>query len=225
MNYANITTVPKKGSKLLLVNERVIFRVFVFRTILMRLIYNENYRIIDQKMSDCQTGGRKGRGCRNNILILNGIIHDVLSSKKKHPVLLQIYDYRQMFDAIGLKEALSDMYDAGVKDDNLTILYEANKEIRMAIKTQNGLTDRQSIENVVLQGDIFSSVLASVQVDNICKQVEASNTGYMYKDKLATSILALVDDMVGITDVGYKAQQMNTIINLKSAEKRLQFGV
>ena len=182
----------------------------------MRLIYNENYRIIDQKMSDCQTGGRKGRGCRNNILILNG---------RKHPGLLQIYDHRQMFDAIGLKEALSDMYDAGVKDDNLTILYEANKEIRMAIKTQIGLTDRQSIKNVVLQGDIFSSILASVQVDNICKQVEASNTGYMYKDKLATSILALVEDMVGTTDVGYKAQQMNTIINLKSAEKRLQFGV
>ena len=225
MNYANITTVPKKGSKLMLENERGIFRVSVFRTILMRLIYNENYKIIDQNMSDCQTGGRKGRGCRNNILIVNGIIHDVLSSKKKHPVLLQIYDYRQMFDAIGLKEALCDIYDAGVQDDNLTILYEANKDVRMAIKTANGLTERQSIENVVLQGDTFSSILASVQVDNICKEVEASNTGYLYKDKLATSILALVDDMVGITELGYKAQQMNAIINTKSAEKRLQFGV
>ena len=69
------------------------------------------------------------------------------------------------------------------------------------------------------------ALLASVQVDNICKQVQASNTGYMYKDKLATSILALVDDMVGITEAGYKAQQMNAIINTRSAEKRLQFGV
>ena len=41
MNNANITTVPKKGSRLLLENERGIFRVPVLRSILMRLIYNE----------------------------------------------------------------------------------------------------------------------------------------------------------------------------------------
>ena len=82
-------------------------------------------------------------------------------------LVLQIYDYRQMFDAIGLRKALSDIYDTGVTDDNLSLLYEANKDIEMAVKTNNGLTERQSIENVVLQGDTFGSILASVQVDNI----------------------------------------------------------
>ena len=38
MNYDNITTVPKKGSRLLLENERGIFRVAVLRYILMRLL-------------------------------------------------------------------------------------------------------------------------------------------------------------------------------------------
>ena len=38
-------------------------------------------------------------------------------------------------------------------------------------------------------------------------------------------MLALVDDLIGITNAGFKAQQMNAIINVKSAEKRLQFGV
>ena len=37
-------------------------------------------------------------------------------------------------------------------------------------------------------------------------------------------MLGLVDDLIGITDAGYQAQQMNEIINLKTAEKRLQFG-
>ena len=41
MNYANVTTVPKKGSCLLLENERGIFRVPVLRYILMRLGYPE----------------------------------------------------------------------------------------------------------------------------------------------------------------------------------------
>ena len=49
-----------------------------------------------------------------------------------------------MFDAIGLRKALSDIYDTGVTDDNLSLLYEANKDIEMAVKTNNGLTERQS---------------------------------------------------------------------------------
>ena len=54
--------------------------------ILMRLIYNEKYPTIDSNMSDCQMGARKRKGCRNNLFIVNGIIHDVLPSKKKNPV-------------------------------------------------------------------------------------------------------------------------------------------
>ena len=175
-------------------------------------------------MSDCQIGGRKRKGCRNNIFIVNGIIHDVLSSKKKKPVLLQIYDYRQMFDAINLEQALSDLFDAGVDDDNLALLYRANKEIDMAVNTPSGLTERQVIENVVLQGDTFGSIMASVQVDSIGKEIEQSGIGYQYKDILPVSLLGLVDDIIGITEAGYKSQQMNAILNIKTAEKRLQFG-
>ena len=70
MKRANITTVPKKGSRLNLENERGIFRDSVLRNILMRLIYNQSYSEIDKNMSDCQMGGRKSKGCRNNIFIL-----------------------------------------------------------------------------------------------------------------------------------------------------------
>ena len=58
-----------------------------------------------------------------------------------------------MFDAIELEEALSDIFDAGVKDDNLSLIYDANKEINIAVNTTNGLTERQILKNVVLQGD------------------------------------------------------------------------
>ena len=125
------------------------------------------YPAIDALMSDCQMGARKKKGCKNNIFIINGIIHDVLKSKKNNPVLLQIYDYQQMFDSIDLEEALSDIYDTGVDDDTLALLYQANKEIHMAVKTPGGLTNRQVLRNIVLQGDTWGSILASVQVDKI----------------------------------------------------------
>ena len=225
MNFVNVTTVPKKGSPLLLESERGIFRVHVLRYILMRMIYNDKYPVIDKNMSDCQMGGRKRKGCRNNIFIVNGIIHDVMSSKKKEAVTLQIYDYKQMFDAINLEQAASDIFDVGVSDDNLTMIYNANKDVKMAVNTPNGLSERQTLKNVVLQGDTFGSILASVQVDSIGKELEETNYGYMYKDELPVGMMALVDDLIGVTKAGYKAQQMNTALNVKTAEKRLQFGV
>ena len=99
--------------------------------------------------------------------MINGIIHDVLSRKKNKPVVLQTYDYRQMFDAIGLEEAISDAFDVGMKDDTLTLVYKANKEIQMAVNTPDKLTDRQQLTNVVLQGDTWGSLLASIQVDKM----------------------------------------------------------
>ena len=67
------------------------------------------------------------------------------------PILLQFYDYSQIFVSIDLKEAISDIYDTGVDEYNLALLYRGNEEIHMAVKTANGLSER----NCVLQGDTF----------------------------------------------------------------------
>ena len=152
MNICNITTVPKKGPKTELKNQRGIFRVPVIRYILMRLVYNMKYWDIDNNMSDCQMGAARGKNSKNNILIVNGIIHDVMKSRNTKPVTLQIYDYAQMFDSMDLGQALSDIFDTGLDDDNLVLLNEANKNIQMAVKTSNGLTERQTLKDLVLQG-------------------------------------------------------------------------
>ena len=89
MNCANITTVPKKGSQIELRNERGIFRVSVIRSILMNLIYESKYPDIDNNMSECQMGGRRKKSCKNNIFLLNGIIHEAMKSKQMKPVVLQ----------------------------------------------------------------------------------------------------------------------------------------
>ena len=201
MNKVNVTTVPKKGSRLLLTNERGIFRVSIIRCILMRLIYKTKYSKIDQNISDCQMGARKRKGCKNNIFIINGIIHEVMKSIKMKPVVLQQYDYSQMFDSIDLEEALNDVYDAGVDDDNLPLLHQANSEVYMAVKTPAGLTDRQELYDTVLQGDTWGSLLASVQVDTIGQECMQAGHFYKYKDKLPVGFLGLVDDIVGITEV------------------------
>ena len=113
----------------------------------------------------------------------------------------------------------------GVKDSDLHLIYNANKEIYMSVKTSGGLTDRDKITNSVLQGDTWSPILASVQVDSIGKAVEEANIGYFYQNQLPISMLGLVDDVVGVTEAGFKAQQLNAILNVKTSEKGLQYGI
>ena len=224
MKYANVTTVPKSGSLLEPANERGIFRVEIIRSILMRLIYNSKYYEIDENMSDCQMGARKRKGCRNNIWILNGIIYENMKNRNKKPACLQFYDYKQMFDSVNLEGAINDLYDYGVEDDQLQLIYKANKEVYMSVKTSGGLTDRQIITNCVLQGDTLGPILASVQVDKIGKAAEEADIGYYYKDKLPITMLGLIDDVVGVSEAGYKAQQLNVILNVKTSEIGLQYG-
>ena len=82
----------------------------------------------------------------------------------------------------------------------------------MAVKTKNGLTERQSLSDLVLQGDTWGSMLASVQVDTIGKECQERGYGYRYKDSLMVNMLGMVDDIIGVTEAGYQAKQMNTFI-------------
>ena len=85
-----------------------------------------------------------------------------------------------MFDGIVLEEGLSVIFDVGIQDDSLKILYEANKKINMSVKTEDGLTDRKEIFSSILQGDTWGTTVASVQSDNLVKHIDPS-LSYRYK--------------------------------------------
>jgi hypothetical protein len=128
-----------------------------------------------------------------------------------------------MFDSINLQSAISDIYDTGVDEDQLVLLYNANKEINMAVKTANRFSDRQIVSDIVLQGDTFSSILTSVQVDKIGQDRMEAGHFYLYKNILPVGFLGLEDDIVGITEAGHKAQQLNSFkccsLGLQSANR------
>ena len=46
--------------------------------------------------------------------VMQSIIHNTLSSVRKNPIIVQQYDYRQMFDGMDAEEACGDLYDYGM---------------------------------------------------------------------------------------------------------------
>ena len=70
-----------------------------------------------------------------------------------------------MFDSMTLQEACSDLFDIGLKSDKLQLIYNANKKVRIQVKTPSGLTQETDITNIVMQCDTWASTMASVQYD------------------------------------------------------------
>ena len=48
----------------------------------MIMLYDIEYQEIDDKISYCQMGGKKNRGCRKNLFTLNGIVHNIARNKE-----------------------------------------------------------------------------------------------------------------------------------------------
>ena len=182
----------------------------------MRMAFNSKTDMINSNMSSSNIGGRKNKSCRNHIWVLNVIIHEQLRTVKNPPLLLQQYDYRQMFDGMNLKESINDLYDVGVQDNTLKVVYEANRNINFRVRTPAGVTEEGILGEVVLQGDTWASVAASVQCDAFGKELLEENYPFIFKYKgyIPIGILGRVDDLIGVTEAGIKAHQMNSTSSL-----------
>ena len=140
MNVTSVTIILMTGSKFQLTNERGIFKVSIIRAVLLRLLYNRNYEMVNANMSDSNIGSRKGQSCRNHHWILNGINHEHHIAKKKSDLRLKIYNYKQMFDSLALSETLSDMHSVGINDDFLYLIKAFNTNVTMSVNTPYGET-------------------------------------------------------------------------------------
>ena len=223
---ADVATLYKgKGEKCSLENERGIFIVSIYRSILMRLVYLDCYNTLDRSISDSQVGGRKGKSVRNHIWIVNGIICDVLSRKKKIPIDLQIFDYRQCFDSLWVEDCMNDLYMGGLRDDKFALLYNINQLVRVAIKTPVGRTSRGNINSSIIQGDVFGPMFCGKHLDGIGKDsIEYSKYTYKYKGIVEIPPLIMLDDLITVSECGIKTTMVNTYVKFQTASKKLQFG-
>jgi hypothetical protein len=198
--------------------------VNLFRMILMEMVYRDKYAIIDKSMSDSNVGARKKKNIRNHIFIINGIINEALQNKSKS-IDIQILDYRQCFDSMWLKECINDLYEAGVTDDALALIFESNKNNQVAVKTPAGLTKRELVKEIVLQGEVFGPLQCSVQVDSFGKEcLSQSKHLYSYRGCVGIPPLAMIDDLLAVSDCGVETVKTNAYLNAKTSTKKLQFG-
>ena len=159
MSSATSLVYTKKGSRKDLNNYRGIFRVTVLRSIVDRLILNDEYKSIDKNLSDSNVGGRKGRNIRDNICVLNVVINSIKSGNEES-CDITVYDIEKCFDALWAQECINTLYEY----------------------TAMGLTERISIENLIMQGTVFGSIMRTSVMDKLAKAFyQDKNLLYKYK--------------------------------------------
>ena len=225
LESCNISSIFKnRGSRNDLDNYRGIFRVPILRSILDRLIYNDEYETIDESLTDSNVGARKGRNIRDNLFVLYAVCNSVINGKEE-AIDVQVFDVQKCFDALWMEECMNDTFESGLKNDKLPLLYLANQRAKIAVKMSEKLSKRTEIENVVMQGTVWGSLLCTSTMEKLGKYFY-DNEGllYKYKGKVGIPCIGMVDDLLCVQRCGNDSIKANAVINAFVETKKLTLG-
>ena len=226
LEKCNITSIYKKKSRRNFDNYRGVFRVQVLRSILDRLTYNDSYYTIDSNLTDGNVGARKQRSARDNIFVISAICNSVLNGTSA-PIQIQVMDAEKCFDKLWLQSCINGLFDAGLDNDQLNLLYIENKNASIAVKVNNKLSMRISVKDVIMQGSVWSSLKCTTSMDRMNQTALADEAfKYCYKGdpEVPIGILGFIDDTLGVSECGSAAIRKNAAINSFIETQRLKLS-
>jgi hypothetical protein len=138
---------------------------------------------------------------------------------------ISVYDVHKCFDSLWLAECINDLFDAGLTNENLVLLYEANKNANIAIKTSSGITNRFGITNTVMQGTVWGGLMCTVTMDKLCKEIYTKdNLMFKYRGTVDVPPLEMVDDIVSAVKCGKDSSELNEAVNDFIDKKKLKLS-
>ena len=222
LKYCNITSLYKsKGSRKEFCNYRGIFRVTVLRSILDKLIYNDEYPGIDKHLTDSNVGARKNKNIQDNFFVINAVLNNASKRKLKN-IDIGIYDAEKCFDKLWAQEYFNDVIEHGFKNNKLPLLYAANVNAQVAVKNRTGITKRMTMNEIIMQGTVWGSLFCTVSIDQLGKKAyEMPDILYKYNG-VDIPPLGMVDDIITVTNVE-NTENLNKLVNefIKSKNLRL----
>ena len=124
-----------------------------FTSILDRLTYNNSYHTIDYHLTDGNVGARKQRSARDNIFVLSALCNSVQKGNST-PKQIHVMDSEKCFYKHWLQSCINAVFDPGLDNDKLNLLYIENKNANIAVKVNGKLSTRINIKDVIMQGSV-----------------------------------------------------------------------
>ena len=96
-----------------------------------------------------------------------------------------------------MSECINDLYESGLTNNKLCLLYNANKNARIAIKSASGISERFSIHNKVMQGTVWAGLMCTCSMDKLGKLAyQDKQLLYKYKNDVDVPLLEMFDDVI-----------------------------
>ena len=115
--------------------------------------------------------------------------------------------------------------DAMKRRKILNIFLPRTTNVNVAVRTPMGKTTREDISNVITQGDIFGPLFCSKQVDTFGQEcIKESRYTYFYRGEVEIPPLSMVDDLLCVSECGFKTKSAHAFLAFKTDSKKLQYG-
>ena len=215
LSNCNITTLYKKKARNDFKNYRGIFRISVIRSILDRLIYEDSLEVIDSNLTDGNVGCRKNRSSRDNIYVMGAITNSVINGDSR-PIQIQVMDIETCFDKLWLESSINSLYENGLRNDKLNLLFIENKVANVAVKVNDKVSTRFPVQKVVMQGSVWGGLKCTSQMDTLNKIMKKKDSLlYKYRgdSNITVGVLGMVDDTIGVSECGVTSVEKNSVIN------------
>ena len=125
-------------------------------------------------------------------------------------------DIKTCFDKLWLEASINSLYDNGLQNDKLNLLYIENKHANVAVKVNDKVSTRFPVNNVVMQGSVWGGLKCTSQMDTLNKIMKTKGT-LLYKYRgdpsITVGVLGMVDDTLGVSECGDTSVEKNSVIN------------
>ena len=210
------TLFKNKGSRKRLKYHRGIFLTCVLSKALEKLLLLRTEQFTAENIDSLQCGSTKNKSPRDCIFIMNGVVDHALYLNQS--LFMTSYDYATCFDSLWLQDSLLSLWDTGIQNRALSLIYELNKSASIQVNTPFGFTQPFSAPMIVKQGTVFGSKLCCASTAEVVKEdvIGGASVGTM---SFVSSLY--VDDCNRVnTDINDTINSHEKFINF-SKKKRL----
>ena len=159
--WQSMKSAHKKEVKEKLTNKRGLFLTNIISKVFKKLLDNETSGRYDAG----QNGGRKRKGTLDNWIILGAQINE--GRRLNKAVYIFFVDLVKCFDRLWLRDCIVDLNKCGMKESEVAMVYELNKEARFRVDTPSGLTEEVKVKEIVKQGIVFGPKLCCASTGEI----------------------------------------------------------
>ena len=139
-----------------------------------------------------------------------------IQDKMYKQLWITFYDIEKCFDSLWLEDFINSLWDNGIKDDTLSLIYCLNAKANVIVKTPFGDTNPLHLTNIIKQGTVLGPMLNNCSLDRVCKE------GYSYHlGSVEIRPMEFVDDIADPDYDEVSAKFSNKIVEQIQYEKRL----